>query len=622
MRSIATMTCALLVGMASAFNPDEVDKVDITVDYSVGGSDFTFRMDDQDLEANFALQPGTFKIKIQGWLDGEEDNVGVGEAFYGESADTVVTGAETTPITIAITVLDQEVYDSNNDESIDAAPIFVSLSVSPSVIRAGETATLTFTSVDPNIGEQPGSYSLGMGGDISAFTQVQGTAGNNDKECGSGGVCGIEYQASAGDYGNIPFTMTVFDADDAGLTDTVSGNVAIDSTGAVIIDANVYHIPEILDGTVSQSSQVVNYGAANSAIITIPVNDWDLGTGLESEGEISLDLAVAESAVSPLTEDAQGVDCVAGSPGCQSGIACNLADVTINTSFTGQVKTFTLTWAPWASNTDPMADYGETWCEFTFNARDSQNLVSQTTTVVMAAIGTASLGGSFTKLPLFEVIAVETYTPTISETVEFLLFMRDPDSSFTLDVAQGELSDTDTQSFLMDDASCTTQCSKKFSVQLDKTGLTAGAASVTITLTDSTDPNLVDTRVLSFTVQSARRRGRRSIGSQLARRSDAPSLGMDFSIENGMMQVSKTGNWAVGSGNGGNSDAPASGAAGLSAGIVAGIATGGALALIAVGVALYRKRSATAKSVNMGIDLSYDDEMSPNNKDVVMSAVV
>lgn len=625
----AVMSCALLAGMAAAYNPSEIDKVDIIVDYSVGGQDFSFRMDDQDVEANFALQPGTFKIKVQGWLTGQEDNVGVGEAFYGESADTVVTGAETTPITIAITVLDQEVYSNPNDQSIEAAPIIVSISVSPSIIRAGETATLTFTSVDPNIGEVPGSYSLSMGGALSSFARVAGSGvgASTAKECGSGGVCGISYSANAGDYGNLPFDMVVTDVTNGALTDTVSGFVAIDSTGAVVIDANVYHIPEILDGTVTSSSQVVNYGSANSAVIEVPVDDWDLSTGLEAKEQILLDMSVAESAASPVLEDSQGVSCSQGDPDCQKGIACSLADISVSTDTVGQVKTFTLTWTPWATNTDPMADYGETWCEFTFTARDSQNLVSQTTTVVLAAIGTASTGGSFTQLPLFEVIAVETYTPTINDNVELLVYMRDPDSDFTLSVDQSQVSDTASQSFALNDPSCTTQCDQAFVIPFDKTGLAAGSATVTLTLTDGTNPNLVDVRTLTFTVASARRRGRRSIAEY--QRRAAEGTGLSFTIEDGSMSVAKTGDWGSSSNNnnddGSNNQddaAAAGGSAGLSAGIIAGVATGGAVALIAVGVALQRKRAAAAKSGNANIAMTYDDEFSSPGKGNVVSQVV
>lgn len=251
--SMAMMGCALLASSAMAFNPSEIDKVDITVDYTDDAKDFTFRMDDQDVEVNFELQPGTFKIKIQGWLIGQEDTE-PGKAFYGESGDTVVTGAETTPTTIAITVLDQETYSGPNDESVELAPIIVSVSVSPAVIRAGDApAVMTFAAVDPNIGEEPGAWVLSMGSGFTGFAHVSGNAGANAKECAAGTDCGISYTAQLNDYGNIPFSMEVSDADGNGAgSDSVSGFVAIDSTGAVVIDASVYHIPEILDGSVTQ----------------------------------------------------------------------------------------------------------------------------------------------------------------------------------------------------------------------------------------------------------------------------------------------------------------------------------------------------------------------------------
>lgn len=612
--SMAMMGCALLASSAMAFNPSEIDKVDITVDYTDDAKDFTFRMDDQDVEVNFELQPGTFKIKIQGWLIGQEDTE-PGKAFYGESGDTVVTGAETTPTTIAITVLDQETYSGPNDESVELAPIIVSVSVSPAVIRAGDApAVMTFAAVDPNIGEEPGAWVLSMGSGFTGFAHVSGNAGANAKECAAGTDCGISYTAQLNDYGNIPFSMEVSDADGNGAgSDSVSGFVAIDSTGAVVIDASVYHIPEILDGSVTQDSSFVNYGAANSITVTVPVNDWDLGTGLETDSDVTVSLTVAESAVSPLTETAQGVACTSGDAGCTKGITCDVNDVTItSTAAVGQVKTFSLKWEPWVNNLDGATAYGETWCEFTFNAVDSQSLVSQTTTVVLAAIGTSSTGGSFTQVPLFEVIAVETYSPSLGDVVEFLVYMRDPDSSFTLDVDQAAVSDTAAQSFSL--TGCTTQCSQSFSVPMDKTGLVAGAYVVELKLTDAANPNLQDVRSLDFNVQSARR-GRRS-----AARRSVGGTSLSFSISDGSMTVAKAGDW---SSNPQPNDDVASGSAGLGAGVVAGLATGGAVALIAVGVALRRRRAAATAGKSVDIDLTYDDEMAQDSSSgVVLSAVV
>ena len=70
-----------------------------------------------------------------------------------------------------------------------------------------------------------------------------------------------------------------------------------------------------------------------------------------------------------------------------------------------QLKKFVLTWAPWNSNTDPMSDYGETWCEFTFTARDSQDLVSQTTTVVLGKHNCLLLEGS--NVSIKEVVGID-----------------------------------------------------------------------------------------------------------------------------------------------------------------------------------------------------------------------
>jgi len=607
---------SLLTAAALAFDPGLIDKVDITVEYSIassGANDFTFTMDDQDVEVNFELQPGTFVIKVQGWLDGLYNDPS-GKAFYGESGSTTIDGTETTPTTISIVVLDQEVFSGANDQSEPLSPIIVSVAVSPSVIRANELATLTFAAVDPNIGEEPGAWSLSMGGTVDRFGHVAGNAGVDVMQCAAGPDCAKSYTAALNDYGNIPFTMTVSDVGTA-ADDSVSGYVAVDSSGSVVIDASVYHIPQIVDGTVSQDSQVVNYGPTESATVTVPVSDWDLSTGLEVAGDVTLVLSLAESSVSPITEDANGDACVAGSAGCTKGIVCDVNDVTVTPGTpVGQIKTFTLEWKPWDSNTDGATAYGETWCEFTFYAEDSQGLVSQTTTVVLAAIGQSSTGGSFTKVPLFEVIAAETYSPTIGDSVEMLVYMRDPDSSFTLDVAQGALSQTATQSFTK--TGCTTQCDQAFVIPLDKVGLTAGSVTVTLTLTDTANPTLQDQRTLTFDVQSARR-GRRSTGSRsLARRSEG-NTGLSFSIADGKMTVAKAGDWS--SSPNPNDSGAASGSTGLGAGIIAGLATGGAVALIAVGVVL-RRRATAQKSVD--IDMTYDDEMASDNSGVVLSAVV
>jgi len=227
-------------------------------------------------------------------------------------------------------------------------------------------------------------------------------------------------------------------------------------------------------------------------------------------------------------------------------------------------------------------------------------------------------------LPLFEVIAVETYSPTVNDEVEFLVFMRDPDSTFVLEIDQSAVSNTASQSFTMDDASCTTQCNQTFSIAFDKSGLVTPASyTVTLKLTDATDPNLVDERDLIFTVQSsARRRGRRSLREQglVRRAASGGSPRFDFHYEDGTMKVEKG---FSSSGDGEEAAKETAGSSAMGAGIIAGLAVGAAVALIAVGVAVQRLRSAKKSGqANVNIDMSYDEEFAASSKDSAVSHVV
>jgi len=359
MCGLARLAAALLLLTAtipavSAYQAADVCSVTVTIAYTLPTSfELSFTIDDQSTTGSVSLQPGTFTIAINGNL------CAGGIGFTGTSTSTVITGLETSPVSVSITALDTEVF-AGEDQTADFAPIIISVSVSPTKIRYNETTTLLFGAIDPAPGIDPTGYSLVMSG--------AGTFNPAGKSCGAGTTCSIDYTAASDDAGNLPFTLTVTD----GLnTDAVTGYVAIDSSGAVNFDVGNYHAPEI--GTVSSSGDSkANYGTVE--VVTVPVTDVDLAIPALSD---TVTLTINISEVQTLLD------------GDQASIGCSMAHVNQTVTDTGaDTKDFSVTWDPWYGDANSAEFYGETWCKFTFVITDSQSLTSQVIEFTMAAIGT------------------------------------------------------------------------------------------------------------------------------------------------------------------------------------------------------------------------------------------
>ena len=111
--------------------------------------------------------------------------------------------------------------------------------------------------------------------------------------------------------------------------------------------------------------------------------------------------------------------------------------------------------------------------------------------------GTAYPTGGFGQLPLFSVIFVEDYAPTVGDNVSFSLTFSDPDSTTTLTVTPGDLSATVVGPWAALD--CTSSsCTQEFTLII---GATTGPLSMFIKVVDDADATKYDERQLDFNVQ-------------------------------------------------------------------------------------------------------------------------
>jgi|ERR1711924_58126 len=81
---------------------------------------------------------------------------------------------------------------------------------------------------------------------------------------------------------------------------------------------------------------------------------------------------------------------------------------------------FTLTYDPWNNannNGHNAAHWGETWCEFEFEATDSQGLSGHTMSFTVSAIGEPNTNSAFGQVPYFQQVFVSDSSPSIGDTL-------------------------------------------------------------------------------------------------------------------------------------------------------------------------------------------------------------
>ena len=427
--------------------------------------------------------------------------------------------------------LDQQAQ-RNVDFSLDYDPIITSVSVTPNIGTYDAATVFSFTAIDPASGASIADYSLTHAGDFQT-PQFQATATNagdttpdfarcQDPQAGNSmlGSCSIQYQPALPDAGNFPWTMTV--TDNTGKTDAVDGYFAVDATGTLELTINNWHVPKIdsvtptdSDGT---STSTVQFGKAG--IMTVSISDPDIANGLNDVPALTLlEVVTLDDTISE---------------GSQANVACPaVGDVAISAgSIAGDTITYTATWSPWTAataNGDVAADYGETWCAFKFessdDAKDSAGtaspLYSNEVEYTMAAIGTPTTGGEATsQIPHFVLLFISDTAPVELDVVTVSVTFQDGDSDSTLavthagvlqDVAWSEEESASNAETNIDSQSGAVTRTLLMTIAADAAA--QADQSVTVTLTDEADANLVDTRVITFATVAGVSRNRRQARS-------------------------------------------------------------------------------------------------------------
>lgn len=528
--------------LAAAYDFSDVCKVVITLDYtapSVSQHSFSItsaqQSDTQDATVSLQIQPGTFTLKTEGKLCGDLTN----NAFTGTSLETTIDGTEDTDVAITVKALDTQAY-AGLSQNKDYAPIIVSVSVSPGHhVKYGDDVTISVGAIDPIDGVDPGAYAL--------TTPNGDTHGTFDTQsCGGGTSCDVTYTAAEGDDGNIAFSMEVTDAGSSGLTDTVSGYIRVDPSTGVDFQVANYHAPQLenMENLVPSNGQVAWEGTATFDVV---VKDIDIS-------RLSDAVTIAATAVvsQQLTEQHDS--------GMQT-LACQVNDLAWSvpgapyTDGSDDKHKFAVTWDPWTSQkaTTTQADWGETWCEFTFTPTDSEGLVGSAVTFTLGAVGTSNSGGGFGQLPHFQYIFVSDYSPATGDDLTLFLTYTDPDSDVKLTVTPDVAFSSDGVQVI--GAQPCTPCQEQVTINV----ASQGTHSVTLELEDATDPTLKHTKVLTF--EAPARRFRRAEGNG--------DMGdMKFQISGGQLTTTVGGRM-------GDNAAPAGGGAGSSDGRVPGGEGGG-----------------------------------------------
>lgn len=529
-RVCANLLAAVTLGLASvraalAYEASDVCRVDVSLAYTLDAegnavsNTFMFSIDDQDTSGQIDLAAGTFTIKVEGKLCTDLAQ----NAYVGQSTPiAMVPGGD--PQTIAIVALDQEAA-ANQNVDVNARPIITSLVVSPSVVRAGQIPSISFAAVDPNGSGDLFSWTLTA---TSAGSNWQGGAPVVSAGCtATDAACAYDYTAHADDAGQMPFSMVV--ADVAGLEDSVTGVLAVDTTGRVIFDVANYNRPTISGFAVvtagaAQDSEVANIrvpyaaqaaaiasegpGCADCGVMTFDITDTDL---VQHPGH-SVTIAVV------ITELLAVIDPTAAG---QAAVGCDSGDFTITTptftygdagvDATGKVAA-EIRWNPWANAANAgkaASDFGESWCQFAIAVTDNSPastldpgaLVSDTYTYTMGAIGTEQ-DRSTSAVPQFAMIFVEDYAPVVGDEVTVIVTFDDLDASdltqlrvdaTALDTGYGTAGVTEVDYACDGGANC-----NAISIVLPAITAAAGSHNLVLTITDTFNTDLKDVRTIAF----------------------------------------------------------------------------------------------------------------------------
>lgn len=624
----------------SAYTANDVCAVDIRVLYTSGGGDFfnqeqTFTVTNDAPEGYLEIFPGTFTLAIDGKLcnfhPDHTDNGGtISNAFEGITQVSIAENEENKAVTVIC--LDKEQYDSV-DQVVEMSPIIISVTIDNNVLLVGQDATVSVNAIDPNAGEVPGAYEFTM---LNGGT-VTGATGS----CASG-TCSAVFTASTGQSGNQPFDFKVKDTafSTNGLFDKISGNIIVDDTGSLQFGLDNYHRPATF--TVSTDKDELAWG--EKATITIQATDEDIGTALADEVKLrgtsfSPNVLSGTSWTYPSNIEGQvvgsntikqvygnvditndGVDNTADDLGCYNG---DVQQVTKTTS--GTTTTWVLEWNPWSTaNSGVQADYGMASCGFTFQAFDSKNLLSDEITITLSATATAQ-DPTFDEIPMFEVIYVDDISPARGGQVELQVYYSDiggsnqvdfelsmpgtPDMIASYTVDGGTSTSWTGGPLTLSDSDCTptgsnagndyvSGCSHTFVLTIDAAAaLGADPANViTLKITDAVS-GYSDERVLNAFNVGSSRRARRDSGIPDA--GESSMLKMDIHIAGGQLKAAVDGSIS--------SEVMVEEETSTDPALIGGIVGGSVLAVLAVGVAVHRRRAAaSAAAANIDLATTWD----------------
>jgi len=619
-----------------------VFSVDIRVLYTSGGGDFfneeqTFTVTNGQPEGYLEIFPGTFTLAVDGKLcsshaDHTSQGGSITNAFEGITQVSITENEENKAVTVIC--LDKEVYDSV-DQSVDLAPIIISVTISNNVLLIGEDATVTATVIDPNAGEAPGQYVFSM--------DNGGTVTGGTGPCSSGSCAGV-FTATTGQSGNQPFTFQVQDINHGtnGLFDSVSGNIVVDDTGSVQFGLDNYHRPAAF--TVTTDKDELAWG--ETATITVTATDEDIISSLADTLKLR-DPSFTPNTLSgtswtfpPNSEGTvmgsstikqvyQNADITGDAAVTAHDLGCYNGDVTqVSKNTVGDTTTWVLQWNPWnTANSGTQSDYGMASCGFTFQAFDSKNLLSDEITITVSATATDQ-DPSFGEIPMFEVIYIDDISPARLGVVELQVYYSDVGGANQVDFALSMPGGTDMISdytvdggastpwsggpLTFSDADCSptvgppyvSGCSHIIRLTIDTAAAlsTDPANVITLRITDA-GSGKYDERVLNaFNVQASRR-ARRSDGAIEAHEAAQPNLAMNFNIAGGQFKAAldtPISSEAAAPPAGDGSDADYSG-------VIAGVASGCGLAVVAVAAIVYRRKAAAAAAgANIDLGATWD----------------
>lgn len=644
---------------AAAYTVNDVCSVEIGVLYTLGGGNYygkkqTFTLTNQQPDGFLQINAGTFTLTVDGKLcdnhpDHPDNGGSVTNAFMGITSHTVLEN-DFSQSAISVICLDQEVAEAA-DESVDMAPIIISIAIDSSVLLVGETATISVGAIDPNKDEVPGNY-------VFAMDDTGSTVGSAAGSC-STGSCAATYTASSGEFGNQPFSFTVRDdgwgVDGNTLADTVTGSVIVDDSGAIQFGIENYHRPSSL--SVIVDNEQLTFG--QSATITISAHDEDLNSGLVSDvlklvdpafqqnymsdsttwvypsntGGIAQEAIILKQVFGNVDITNDGVDTVS------DDLACNIGDLSVGTPTTvGDETTWVVTWNPWNSALGTVDSYGLVSCAFNFQAFDSKNLLSDSVQVTLSATATAQ-DPSFTDIPYFESIMIDDISPALSDTVEVRVFYSDTSggnqvdfslslpglpnpmiSSITrcdIDGTTDQATNCDAPSswsgspFTFSDTDCTptgsgatyeSGCSHILQITVSATAVTGVSQPenvISLSVTDAVS-GYSDLRTLDQWNIGGSRRAKRSEGATVG---PAAGLQVSFAIEGGLL----VGSLAESGGELGVEDA---GSPSGGDGVIVAVAVGcvAAVAAVAAAVVAVRRRRAAAAGTNIDLGTTWDNE--------------